>query len=224
MSIIKNRLDVAHFRRSGIGLILPYQFNRTTMKRLISTLSFGLLLSLSIPVAGQAQTKFAATAGTVAISGTSTIHNWEMTAQKPAVEAVFVQDPSGVLSDLSNLSFTLPAEALKSGKGTMDKNAYKALKTGANRNITFVASNATVTPAGNNAYLVKCNGKLTIAGTTRETDLQATCKLNTDKSLQVTGSKKLKMTDYKVEPPSFAFGTVTTGDAITLNFNVTLKK
>lgn len=194
------------------------------MKRLFSTLSLGLLFSITLPFAANAQAKFIATAGTIAINGTSTLHDWEMTAQKPSVEAVFVQDATGALSTLSTLSFTLPAEALKSGKGPMDKNAYKALKTSANRNISFVTTQASVTPAGANAYLVKCTGKLTIAGTTRETDLQATCKLNADKSLQVTGTKKLKMTDYKVEPPSFAFGTVNTGDAINLNFNLTLKK
>lgn len=64
---------------------------------------------------------------------------------------------------------------------------------------------------------------MTIAGTSRETDLVATLKVNPDKTLSITGIKKLKMTDYKVEPPSFMFGSVTTGDDIAINFNVTLK-
>lgn len=193
------------------------------MKRTYSIIA-AILLFFAAPLFSQTSSKFSVAAGTIAINGTSTLHNWEMTAQKPTCEALFVQNGTGALTDLTALSFSLPAEALKSGKGPMDKNAYKALKTGANRNITFTATSATVTPTGANTYQVKCNGKLSIAGTARETDLVAICKQNPDKSLQVTGSKKFKMTDYKVEPPSFMFGSVTTGDAITLNFNLTLRK
>jgi hypothetical protein len=36
------------------------------------------------------------------------------------------------------------------------------------------------------------------------------------------GSKKIKMTDFNVEPPSFMFGSVKTGDEITVTFDVTL--
>lgn len=193
------------------------------MKQKYSIIAAFLLL-MAAPAFSQTPSKYSAAGGTIEVAGTSTLHNWEMTAQKPACDAVFVQNAAGALTDLSALSFTLPAEALKSGKGPMDKNAYKALKTGANRNITFTATSATVTPAGANTYQVKCNGKLTIAGTSRETDLVAICKQNPDKTLQVTGAKKFKMTDYKVEPPSFMFGSVTTGDAVTLNFNLTLRK
>jgi hypothetical protein len=41
-------------------------------------------------------------------------------------------------------------------------------------------------------------------------------------TLVCKGSKRIKMTDYKVEPPSFMFGTIKTGDEITISFDVTL--
>jgi len=34
--------------------------------------------------------------------------------------------------------------------------------------------------------------------------------------------KKIKMSDYGIDPPSFMFGTVKTGDEMTVSFNVNL--
>lgn len=191
------------------------------MKKINRIFTILLLALFTLSLTSNAQSKFTAASNNVVINGTSTLHDWEMISKQSNIEAVFAGN--GAISGLSSLTFTIPAESLKSGKGAMDKNAYKALKTGSSRNISYTATSATVSPSGNNTYVVKCNGKLTIAGTSRETDLIATCKINGDKSITVTGVKKLKMTDYKVEPPSFMFGSVTTGDDIAIKFNATLK-
>lgn len=45
--------------------------------------------------------------------------------------------------------------------------------------------------------------------------------VNKDGSITFKGTYKLKMADYGVEPPSFMFGAMSTGDAITLDFDVT---
>lgn len=194
-----------------------------TMKKFFTSPKLILAVLFLAPLLTMAQSKFTAAAGNISVKGTSTMHDWEMTSKQTAIEASFATNATGGLVDLATLSFSIPAESLKSGKGAMDKNAYKALKTSSARNISFTSTNATVAPSGANTYTVKCTGKMTIAGTSRETDLVATLKVNPDKTLSITGIKKLKMTDYKVEPPSFMFGSVTTGDDIAINFNVTLK-
>lgn len=195
-----------------------------TMKSLLTSPKLLLAVLFLAPMLSMAQSKFTVAAGNISVKGTSTMHDWEMTSKTTSIEANFSTNATGGLVDLASLSFSIPAESLKSGKGAMDKNAYKALKTSNARTISFTSTNGTVAPAGANTYTVKCTGKLSIAGTSRETDLVATLKVNPDKSLSITGIKKLKMTDYKVEPPSFMFGSVTTGDDIAINFNVTLKK
>src|ERR671921_529393 len=96
----------------------------TTAMRNKYSLLAALLLLIAAPAFSQTPAKYSAAAGTIAINGTSTLHNWEMTAQKPTCEALFIQNGTGAITDLSALSFTLPAESLKSGKGPMDKNAY----------------------------------------------------------------------------------------------------
>ena len=101
----------------------------------------------------------------------------------------------------------------------MDNNAYKALKTSSAKNISFVLSSANISQVNETTYLIRAIGKLTVAGTTRETDIEASMKYSApDKGFIVTGSKKLKMTDYNVKPPSFMMGAVKTGDEITISF------
>ncbi|WP_164974150.1 YceI family protein [Filimonas effusa] len=173
-----------------------------------------------ITLAAMAQVKYQSKDNlNLTVAGTSTMHDWTMKSSKGDVSATFVVAANGQITDLSALTFTTPAEALKSEKSGMDKNAYKSLKTSKAPNLTYTLTSATIT--GN---VIKCQGKLTLAGFTKETDLVATLKANADGTLTVTGTKKISMKDYQIDPPSFMMGTIKTGNDITLTFSVTLKK
>ena len=196
------------------------------MKQITKILKTALLFfAMSFVMNLNAQVKFHAKDDlNLLVSGTSTLHEWDMKAAKGEVNAVFTFDAKGQITGLSSLTFTAPAEGLKSEHSGMDKNAYKALKTSSNPNITFVLTSATVTPLDATSVTVKATGKLTIAGFTREIVLVTVCKVNADKSITVTGSQKISMTDYKVEPPTFMFGAVKTGNDITLKLSLTIRK
>jgi polyisoprenoid-binding protein YceI len=67
-------------------------------------------------------------------------------------------------------------------------------------------------------------GKLTINGVTKTTPMVATLKYNpTDKSFTCTGTKSFKMSEYGVKPPTAVFGTIKTGDAISINYAIRIK-
>jgi len=160
------------------------------------------------------------------VNGTSTLHDWEMTSNAGKCDAVFTFDAAGHISGLTSLSFSTPVGDLKSGKGAMDKNAYKALKKDNDKNstINFNATKSTVTTTDKVNYTITTEGNLTIASKTLPVKLVANAKLNADKTITVEGTQKLKMRDFKVEPPSFMFGTVTTGNDITLKYALTFKR
>ena len=172
-----------------------------------------------------AQTVYQTQVMDIRLQGTSNLHDWEMKAIKGESEASFTVDSKNKITSLNKLSFTLPAKNLKSKHNQMDKNTYKALNTDKNPNISFVLSSATVTPTGDNNYKLNSIGKLTIAGITKQTELLATGKFNpADKTFTVSGSEKMKMTDYKVAPPKAMLGTITTGNDITILYNLKFKK
>ena len=168
-------------------------------------------------------TNFSSQVVTVKINGTSSMHDWEMKSEKGHVEVLLGLGALDNIIALTSLKFTIPAESLKSGKSSMDKNAYKALKTGTAKNINFVMSSSKVTPVNSTTVEITALGKLTVAGTTHETDIVVKVKYNaTDKTYTANGSKKIKMTDYNVKPPSFMMGAVKTGNDITISFNTTI--
>jgi len=173
----------------------------------------------------QSQTKFSAKSNiSMSVSGTSTMHDWVMKSTTGDCSATFVEDASGKLTDITGLSFTVSSKALKSGKDAMDKNAYKALKADKNPNISASLKSAEVTTKDNKTYMIKAIVKLTIAGKTLETELNATAKYINDNSYSISGEKKISMKEYGMEPPSFMLGAVKTGNDVNIHFDVVLNK
>jgi hypothetical protein len=170
-----------------------------------------------------AEVKYQARTASILIKGTSTLHDWEMKSNEGKCEALFILGANNKLNSLTALKFNLLSKTLKSGNGMMDNNTYKALKTDAHATISFVVSSASVTQVDQFNYQIKCQGKLTIAGTTKDTELLAVGKVNpADNSLNISGTKKMKMTEYNVQPPTVMMGTIKTGDEISITYSLKL--
>jgi polyisoprenoid-binding protein YceI len=176
-----------------------------------------VLALLLIAMGSYGQTNYKQSgATTVTIAGTSTMHDWTMTSQGANYNAGFEVNADGTPSVLNTVSVTVPAESLKSKETAMDKNAYKSLKTDKFKDITFQLTTAKIVQK-----TITCTGNLTIAGTTKPIDVDVVYEVKNG-NLVCKGSKKIKMTDFKVDPPTFMFGAIKTGDEITISFDVTL--
>jgi len=193
------------------------------------------LLALAIATfllhtAATAQTTYTGNSVDLVVSGTSTLHDWDMKSAKANCTAVFTLNAANQLTALTALNFSTPVNSLKSDHTAMDNNAYKALKTDKNPAITYTMNTASVTPAdagtgaSAGAATVKVTGHLTIAGAGRDEEIVATVKPNADNSITVTGSKKISMKDFNMQPPTFMLGTIKTGNDIVLKFTMILKR
>jgi len=160
------------------------------------------------------------------LSGTSTLHKWDMNASVFKGHASFEFKPGSEtdLTALKSLTFVLVVANLSSGESGLDKNAWKALKTTQFKNIVYKLTSAAVSPQSGNKYLLKTNGNLTIAGVTKPITMDVECVVSTDGGIICTGTHQLNMTDYAVNPPKFMLGAMTTGDAVTLSFTMIYKK
>ena len=196
-----------------MNLLRRISVSTTMLLVLTTTTSFTL-------TNGNISTKFRSSNLDLSISGTSSLHDWEMKSKQGKCEVVFELGENDKITSVSGLNFSLDATTIKSEYTMMDNNTYKALKTKTNKNISFVLASGTVIQSDASSYLVKVTGNLTIAGKTQKIDLAATAKYNgADKSFTINGSKKLKMTDYGVDPPTAMFGTIKTGNDITISFS-----
>jgi polyisoprenoid-binding protein YceI len=170
-------------------------------------------------------TKYRSSNLDLSISGTSSLHDWQMKSSLGKCEVVFELAANDKITGISGLNFTLDATTIKSEYTMMDNNTYKALKTKTNKNISFVFVSGTVSSADAASYQVKVIGNLTIAGKIQKIDLAASARYNAaDKSFTINGSKKLKMTDYGVSPPTAMLGTIKTGNDITVSFSSKIVK
>ncbi|MFO7719266.1 MAG: YceI family protein [Gillisia sp.] len=163
------------------------------------------------------------TASNLIIEGSSNIHDWEIEA-KDQQGKITVELNDGQLVKLTQLDFVVKAESLKSGKGGMDKNTYKALNTDKHKTITYKLTkleNIDCVTTGN--CKVTTTGNLTIAGATKSLEIIFDAKITGDK-IVLSGNKSIKMTDFKVDPPTAMFGTITTGDEVTIQFQTVFNK
>ncbi|MGI9158413.1 MAG: YceI family protein, partial [Saprospiraceae bacterium] len=161
---------------------------------------------------------------TMAIKGTSNLHDWESSAKEVRGKADLTIE-EGKLSAINSLNVEVPVKSIKSTKGSiMDSKTYDALKADDHPKITFKLERATPIKQSGDGYSVTATGSLAIAGVTKKVDLSVKGKMDAGGNLLFSGSKKIKMTDYGIKPPTALMGTMTVGDEVDVVFSVTLKK
>ncbi|HSP11091.1 MAG TPA: YceI family protein [Salegentibacter sp.] len=188
-----------------------------------SSISIALVLFLFVLGTAQSQTFNLQSSSDIKVEGTSNIHDWEINAEQKSGSTV-LETEEGKITAVKSIQVTIPAEGLKSGKGGMDKNTYKALDTDKHKNIEFSLNEVKdFKDAGNGTCTVKGVGTLKIAGTSKQIPVDFTVKLSGN-TVTITGEKTLNMTDFNVDPPTAMFGTITTGDEVTIKFNTNFTK
>jgi polyisoprenoid-binding protein YceI len=179
-----------------------------------------LIFFLSFSLNAQAQEKFNFTNHEIIIEGTSNIHDWEMEVEE--IDGYIKMNSGAGDLNVTDVWLSIPVKSMKSGKGKMDSNTYEALKEDKNPNITFsYIETLSVDKTGNTSYKISIKGKLNIAGKTQLVVIPLRIDTN---ELKISSTYKITMTDYGVDPPTAVFGTIKTGDAIDINFNLNYTK
>ncbi|TJY36247.1 YceI family protein [Pontimicrobium aquaticum] len=154
---------------------------------------------------------------TITVSGTSSLHDWDIISNNFSGN---IQLKDSVTAQIETLFVSIPSESLKSGKKAMDKKTYKALKTDDYSTISFkmvkVKSSKKV---DDSTFEMKLVGEITICDVTKLLGIDFLLS-KTGENINATGSCKMKMTDFKVVPPTALLGTIKTGDDISIKFNV----
>jgi polyisoprenoid-binding protein YceI len=181
--------------------------NRQTMKLFISYLLLSTFLLKSW------EFKVISKQSTMKIKGTSTVHDWESVVEEFEVEGLYEENR------FLNVKARIPVKSIESGNGIMDDKTCTALKEEEHPEILFFAPELII--ANGRA---QGKGSLTIGGVSRQVMINAISKHTSSGTIQVTGSNELKMTDFGIDPPKAMFGTLTTGDLITIEYQLILTK
>jgi polyisoprenoid-binding protein YceI len=162
----------------------------------------------------------------IKVLGTSNLHDWSMEDKDVPCTAKFTYATAQntMPTGLETLTLSFPVQSLKSGKSGMDSKAYSAMKAKDGSTIAFTSTSSTVTPGATGQFRVKSNGNLTIAGVSKPIVMEAACQVRPDGTISCTGTEKLKMSDFQIKPPTYMLGALKTGDDLTINFTLIVKK
>ena len=188
------------------------------MKPITFLLIFVWAVALQINTDVQAQTLGVKTYK-ITINGTSSMHDWQSSVQKLEAKGSFgITD--NTLTDIRDIVVKIPVTAIKSTKGRiMDNKTYDAFNHEKNPTITFTLTGEKINE-GNGTMSI--SGNLNMAGVTKAIEMLVSYKLLAGGDLQVSGSKKLLMTDYKMDPPTAMMGAIQVGDEVTVTFELVL--
>jgi polyisoprenoid-binding protein YceI len=155
----------------------------------------------------------------MSVNGTSTMHNWESQVEKLDGKTSYKIEADHLI-DIKEAVIKIPVQAIKSSKGKiMDNKTYEAFNSEKYPYIVFTLSSKEINPVKLTAAL---KGTLVMAGTTRQIDILVKYRLLANGDLQIIGTKKIKMTEFKMEPPTAMMGTITVGDEVAIDFDIIL--
>lgn len=188
-----------------------------------NVLSAIIVLGLFQIAIGQSEYKL--TNHWMVIKGTSNLHNWESKVNDLRCAANMTITPTLSVKSINSLTVEIPVKSIKSEKGSiMDNKTYDALNAGSHSNITLKLVSVNKIDNKPDGVTISATCNLTISGVTNKVDINVSGKANADGSIRLAGSKKIKMTDYKIKPPTALLGSLTTGDEVEIAFNIVLKK
>lgn len=162
---------------------------------------------------------------TMQIDGTSTIHDWTSDVEEININFDFnasALTPESDENPVTSLTLTVPVEEIESGKGRMNGKMYDALKKDDHPNIRFELSSAEVTETASagSSFTLNTTGTLNVAGVSKEINFPVEGSVGEDGDYTFTGSYELNMRDYDVDPPSAMFGTIKSGEMVTISFEL----
>jgi hypothetical protein len=153
------------------------------------------------------------------VQGTSSLHDWESVVEKVDCKGSYTLD-GNTLEDVKDVVVKIPVTSIKSTKGKiMDNKTYDAFNYEKHPSIVFTLNARKISAEKSTVDL---KGILAMAGATKVIDLTVNYKILPNGDLKITGSKKLTMTDFKMEPPTAMMGTIKVGDEVIITIDMTL--
>ncbi len=199
---------------------------------------FGRALTLATIIAsaslaqGEPITYSAKTGSLLKISGTSSVHDWEVKTRliggKMIWDTSFPLDPSRAklpkLTVPPKVSVIIPVRNIESGKQRMNEVMHGAMNAQKHKYARYSLKEIKVADKERKAgdpILFDTKGTLNLNGKTAAVSMQVSIAKGEGDKLKVSGKAKLKMSQFGVSPPSpkIALGLIKTGDEVTVEFD-----
>jgi polyisoprenoid-binding protein YceI len=154
-----------------------------------------------------------------AVSGTSSLHEWESEITKLEWTGILSLEDKK-LALVKDVVVKIPVKSIKSTKGSMmDNKTYDAFNAEKNPTITFKLLSIKISGTGKD-YILDATGTLIMAGASKNIGMTMKATLLPNGDMQLTGNKKINMKDFGMEPPTAMLGTIKVGEEVTVTFDL----
>jgi len=154
---------------------------------------------------------------TITILGTTNVHDFKTKVEQMKGELVINA------KQVQSLNVEIPVKSIKSGESLMDKKTYEAFDDSKNPTIKFQMTDVASMLVNGAEVSATVSGNLSMAGAVRKITFKTTGKNLKPGVYEFTGIIPLKMTDFKMKPPTAMLGMMKVADAITLKYDVVLE-
>lgn len=148
------------------------------------------------------------------ISGTTNVHDFETKVTQINGEIVL-----GETNQVQSMIVNIPVKSIRSKEKLMDTKTYEAFNADKNPNITFKLIEVSALEMDGENINVVLTGNITMAGFTKKITIKSSGKKVKQGAYQFKGSIALKMTDFKMTPPTAMMGLMRVGDAVTIKYD-----
>ena len=158
---------------------------------------------------------------TLKVGGSSTLHEWESGVEKIEWKGSVSLNTNKILT-LKDVEVKIPVSSIKSEHGKlMDGKTYEAFNVEKNPYILFKVKNVIQKPSGNDIALT-LEGELTMNGVTNAMSLTVIGKSLPGGDMRFSGTRALKMSEFKMKQPTAMMGTIKVGDEVTVKYDLTI--
>ncbi len=204
------------------------------MKNIIQlgcVLGAGAIIAFTTQTRAETVTYFAKTGSLLKISGTSSVHDWEvktlLIGGRMVWDSSFPLDPSKAelpkLTTTPKVSVIVPVRNIESGKQRMNEVMHGAMNAQKHKFARYNLKEIKVVDKKRKAgdpIAFNTKGTLNINGKSAPVSMQISIAKREGDKLKVSGKTKLRMSQFGITPPApkIALGLITTGDEVSVEF------
>ena len=204
------------------------------MKNIIQlgcVLGAGAIIAFTTQTRAETITYSAKTGSLLKISGTSSVHDWEvktlLIGGRMVWDSSFPIDPSKAelpkLTTTPKVSVIVPVRNIESGKQRMNEVMHGAMNAQKHKFARYNLKEIKVVDKKRKAgdpIVFNTKGTLNINGKSAPVSMQISIAKREGDKLKVSGKTKLRMSQFGITPPApkIALGLITTGDEVSVEF------
>lgn len=125
--------------------------------------------------------------------------------------------------DQVRLNVTIPVRRIDCGLDGINNDMRDALKYRQHPSVTYTLSGFKLVGQRGLGHWVETQGKLTVAGTTRDVTIRVLGHPDSQNGMRITGQYEFDMTDYGIVPPSPMMGMIKVNKKMDIYFDVTFR-